>query len=56
MTAAKGQFPQERDRAAKLQALDAAITRGIADAEAGRVTSIGEAFERLRAELGFGDK
>ena len=44
-------YLKERDRAAKLQALDAALARGIADAEAGRVTPICEAFERLRAEL-----
>ena len=56
MTAAEGRTPQERDRAAKLQALDAALTRGIADGEAGRVTPVGKAFEQPRAELGFGDK
>ena len=44
-------YLKERDRATKLQALDVALARGIADAEAGRVTPIGEAFERLRAEL-----
>jgi antitoxin ParD1/3/4 len=53
-------YLKERDRAAKLQALDTALERGIADAEAGRVTPIGEAFERLRAESEFsgtsGDK
>ena len=37
---------QEREK--KLEALDAAIARGIADAEAGRVIPIDEAFERLR--------
>lgn len=40
---------QEREK--KLEALDAAITRGIADAEAGRVVPIDEAFERLRTKL-----
>lgn len=40
-----------RDRAAKLQALDSALARAIADAEAGRVIPIDEAFQRLRAEL-----
>ena len=44
-------YMKERDRAAKLKALDAALARGIADAEAGRVLPVGEAFERLRAEL-----
>ncbi|WP_342148220.1 hypothetical protein [Methylorubrum sp. SB2] len=36
--------------------LDAALAEGIADAEAGRVTPIGEAFARIRAELGLGDE
>lgn len=44
-------YMQERDRAAKLEALDAALTRGIADAEAGRTMPIDEAFKRLRSEL-----
>jgi len=44
-------YMKERDRAAKLKALDAALARGIADAEAGRVLPVGEAFKRLRADL-----
>jgi len=40
-----------QEREMKLAALDAAIARGIADAEAGRVIPIDEAFERLRARL-----
>lgn len=44
-------YLKERDRAAKLQALDAALARGIADVEAGRVIPVDEAFKRLRAEL-----
>jgi antitoxin ParD1/3/4 len=44
-------YLKERDRAAKLQSLDAALARGIADAEAGRVIPLDEAFKRLRAEL-----
>lgn len=44
-------YLEHRERAAKLEALDAALARGIADAEAGRVMSIDEASERLRAEL-----
>ena len=44
-------FEKERDRDAKLAALDAALTRGIADAETGRVMSVDEAFQRLRAQL-----
>lgn len=44
-------YQRENERAAKLKALDAALERGIADAEAGRVIPIDEAFRRLRAEL-----
>ena len=44
-------YRKERDRAAKLQALDKALARGIADAKAGRVMPVDEAFRRLRAEL-----
>jgi antitoxin ParD1/3/4 len=46
---------QERDRAAKLQALEAALARGLADAEAGRVAPLEEAFKRLHSELNLGD-
>ncbi|HEY5793807.1 MAG TPA: type II toxin-antitoxin system ParD family antitoxin [Bosea sp. (in: a-proteobacteria)] len=44
-------YLKESERAAKLKALDAALARGIADAEAGRVIPVDEAFRRLRAEL-----
>ena len=44
-------YLKEKERAAKLQALDAALLRGIADAEAGRTMPIEEAIERLRKEL-----
>jgi len=44
-------YLKERDRAAKLKAIDAALLRGIADAEAGRTLPLDEAFRRLRAEL-----
>lgn len=44
-------YLKERDRIAKLKALDAALLRGIADAEAGRAIPLDEAFRRLRAEL-----
>lgn len=44
-------YLQERDRAARLKALDEALSRGIADAEAGRAVPLDEAFRRLRAEL-----
>lgn len=48
-------FLKERDRAAKLRMLDAALARGLADAEAGRVVPLDEAFRRLRAELELSD-
>ncbi len=43
----------EKEREARLRTLDAALAEGIADAEAGRVMSVGEAFARIRAELGL---
>lgn len=49
----RARYLKERDRAAKLDALDAALARGIADADAGRVMSLHEAFGRLRADLGL---
>ena len=45
----------EEERARKLAALDAAIARGIADAEAGRVMPLDDAFARIRKELGLPD-
>lgn len=36
----------------RLAALDAAIARGLADVEAGRVKPIDEAFAKIRARLG----
>jgi antitoxin ParD1/3/4 len=47
-------YMQERDRAAKLKALDDALAKGIADAEAGRVVPVDKAFQQLRDRLGFG--
>jgi antitoxin ParD1/3/4 len=44
-------YLHEKDRAERWAALDRALDRGIADAEAGRVMEIGEAFRRLRSEL-----
>ena len=44
-------YLKERDHAAKLKALDAALARGIADAEAGRTMPLDEAFKRLREKL-----
>jgi antitoxin ParD1/3/4 len=45
----------EEERERKLAALDAAIARGIADAEAGRVMPLDDAFARIRKEVGFPD-
>jgi antitoxin ParD1/3/4 len=39
-----------QEREARLAALDAAIARGIADADAGRVKPAAEVFERLEAK------
>lgn len=44
-------YLKEKQRSAKLKALDAALARGIADAEAGRTLPLDEAFRRLRMEL-----
>lgn len=46
-------YNQQRDRAEKLKALDEALARGIADAEAGRTMPLDVAFKRLREELGL---
>ena len=45
-----------RDRAEKLKALDEALARGIADAEAGRTMPLDVAFKRLREELGLPER
>ena len=45
----------EEEHARKLAALDAAIARGIADAEAGRVVPLDDAFARIRKELDIPD-
>jgi antitoxin ParD1/3/4 len=50
-TLVRERYLKARDRDAKLQALDAALARGIADAEADRTMPLDEAFKRLRAEL-----
>lgn len=44
-------YLKERDREQNLKSLDEALARGIADAEAGRVMPLGEAFKRLRREM-----
>ncbi len=44
-------YAQRREEAARLAALDAALAKGIADAEAGRVVPLDEAFRALRARI-----
>ncbi|MGV3548828.1 type II toxin-antitoxin system ParD family antitoxin [Rhizobium sp.] len=44
-------YLREKADAERWKALDAALDRGIADVEAGRVMDIDEAFRRLRAAL-----
>ncbi len=41
-----------QEREARLRALDASIARGLADAEAGRVTRAAKVFERLARKYG----
>ncbi|MDP4595285.1 MAG: type II toxin-antitoxin system ParD family antitoxin [Beijerinckiaceae bacterium] len=45
---------EEREK--KLALLDAAIARGLADADAGRTMPLEEAFARLRADLELPEK
>jgi antitoxin ParD1/3/4 len=44
---------RERYKKLKLQELDAALDRGIADIEAGRSMPVGRAFARVRQQLGI---
>jgi antitoxin ParD1/3/4 len=44
-------YRQQKQNSEKLAALDRALERGIADAEAGRVMNVEDAFKRLRQEL-----
>ena len=44
-------FVAERAREFRLKTLDEALTRGLADTEAGRTLPLEEAFRKLRAEL-----
>ena len=50
-TLVRERYVQASERAAKLESLDTALARGLADAEAGRVVPLEEAFRRLRPEL-----
>lgn len=45
---------QEREK--RLEALDAALARGVEDVRAGRTMQLDEAFDRLRRELGLGQR
>lgn len=45
---------QEREK--RLEALDAALARGVEDVKAGRTMPLDEAFDRLRRELGLGQR
>jgi antitoxin ParD1/3/4 len=49
----RARYRAEKDRAAKLKALDDALAKGIADANAGRVMPLETAFKQLRQELGL---
>jgi antitoxin ParD1/3/4 len=44
-------YMKQKQRVAREQALDAALLRGIADADAGRSVPLDEAFAKLRKEL-----
>lgn len=44
-------YLRDRDRENMVRTLDAALARGIADADAGRVVPVGEAFQRIREQL-----
>ncbi len=44
-------YVKERDKAERLAALDAALARGIADADAGRVHPAEEVFAELKARF-----
>jgi antitoxin ParD1/3/4 len=46
----------DNERAQKLALLNEALSRGIADAEAGRVMPLEEAFARIRKEIGLPDE
>jgi antitoxin ParD1/3/4 len=50
-TLVRERYLKESERAARFEALDTALARGIADAEAGRVAPLDEAVRRLRADL-----
>jgi antitoxin ParD1/3/4 len=44
-------YEQENERTNKLQALNAALSRGLDDVKVGRILELDEAFSKLRNEL-----
>ena len=50
-TLIRERYFQERERDERRKSLDAAIAKGLADAESGRVTPIDEAFSQIRGTL-----
>ena len=49
-------YRKKMDRETKLKTLDAALARGLADAEAGRTKSLDDAFRQVRAALGLSEE
>lgn len=47
----RDRFLRERDAASRSRALNDALARGIADADAGRTLALDEAFAKLRTQL-----
>lgn len=50
-TLVRERYIRQQTDAARLETLDKALERGLADAKAGRVMSVDTAFTRLRQEL-----
>lgn len=50
-TLVRERYMKQQDDGARLEALDKALERGLADAKAGRVMTVDTAFARLRQEL-----
>ena len=46
-------YEQQRARQTRLDELNQALLKGLADADAGRTMPLDEAFQKLRAELGL---
>ena len=52
-TLIRERYARATEKAEQLQALDAALKKGLADAEAGRTMPLEDAIRRLREELGL---